>query len=102
MNLVNGTTSEWTFVDNEGVVRKTEAGEVVYSGGRKVKNLFANTQELDLWFNYQNSVAISDSTIAPDGTMTADTLIDSNSGGSGYVVRSQNVNDVPGCTHVSP
>lgn len=76
-----------TVTDFEGVIRQAKSGEARLEGARRVENLLSYSQEFDnaAWLK-NNATVTANAATAPDGTMTADKLVE----GTGSIYHSVN------------
>ena len=71
------------------------AGEMVFKGARRVRNIFTFTQEFDnaAWSKFRSSISANAIT-APDGTLTADKLVEDGTAGATHFMQYNTVGTV--------
>ena len=80
--------TEASVMDYNNVLKTVQSGEARFTGGRRVENLAIQSQTFNhaSWSEISNALAVvGDEAVAPDGTTTADLLIDDSSTGTGFV-----------------
>ncbi len=92
--LTEARTSKIYQRDWEDIWRSWGSGEPAWFGGRKVENRCVESETFDnaSWLDVGlKGDIVANATIAPDGTITADRLVDDASGGTGIVLILQSI-----------
>ena len=78
-------TTTATVLDYENILRTVQAGEARFTGGRRVENLCLQSEDLSTTWTNNRSTDSSNVAIAPDGTLTADSLNEDGTVGAHFV-----------------